>query len=67
MLPLSHNRRHSGTRHAHLIALVAASLLCLNSAHAASTKIDVDTDPPGATVYMVNAEGGETALGQTPP
>ncbi|MGB0591223.1 MAG: PEGA domain-containing protein [Myxococcota bacterium] len=66
MLPRSYHRHHSGTRHAHLIALVAASLFCLNSAHAASTKIDVDTDPPGATVYMVNAEGGETTLGQTP-
>jgi hypothetical protein len=66
MLPLSHRSRRDGTTGWRLVALLAILFIGHGSASAASTKIDIDTVPQGATVYMVNAEGGETSLGHTP-
>ena len=35
-------------------------------AHAKTTKVDIETTPPGATVFMVTPEGEEEEVGETP-
>ena len=66
MLPLSHRRRPLIANPLRAVALLTALLIGHSGALAKSTKIDIDTVPPGATVYLADSEGGETSLGQTP-
>ena len=47
-------------------ALCLVTLGAPAQALAAQTPVDIETQPPGATVFIVDAEGEETSLGQTP-
>jgi hypothetical protein len=58
------------TRSAQATLIALALSLCASSPALAkyipTTRTNVDTNPPGATVYLVTPEGTETAMGLTP-